>query len=244
MECYSDKKILGAAISLQEGATVIGGKLAAEKKNPIYFQCSRCGQSEENIGHILTNCKGRRKDYIDRHDEIGKQVYKAIGKKYGLFKYYQKEPVTIKVPNEIEIHWNKRVTKGNNSQPDITIYDYKREEVILLDISVVNKKYLDTRFKEKNDKYNATALELKQMKNFKYCKVIPIIVSNEGLIHRKTVEILDQVKIKINWGKAISKLLFINVQLIQRIYTESAKWRLEKSKQLRRQKGVAGREGE
>ncbi len=46
--------------------------------------------------------------------------------------------MTIKIPDKIEIHWNKRVTKGNNSQPDIIIYDYEKE-VILIDISVVIK---------------------------------------------------------------------------------------------------------
>ncbi len=43
------------------------------------------------------------------------------------------------------------------------------------------------------------------MKKFNYYKVIPVIITNEGLIHKKTVELLKEVNIKMEWGKNNNK---------------------------------------
>jgi len=216
---------------MQEGASIVGSKLAMITKDKSFIPCSRCKCNNETLDHILTNCSGRRQDYIIRHDIIGKQVYKAIGRKYGLFEHFINEPVTIKNQN-VELYWNRRMAKGKNTQPDITLYDYKNQSIILFDISIVKMKYLKTSFNLKREKYNKLGLNLKNFKNsetneivFQKYEIIPIIITNEGLIHRRTIELFKTVNIKVEWGKAISKLLFHNVQLIQRVYTKRGKWR-------------------
>ena len=185
----------------------------------------------ENLEHVLTGCAGRRKDYIDRHDSVGKRIYEALCKKYEIALCYQSDPVTIET-KRVKIHWNQRMVKGKDSQPDITVYDYKEKNVLIFDVSIVNKKYLEERFKTKNKKYSELALNLKEMSGLKYSMVIPVIVSVEGLIHKKSVELLDQAGIKINWGKSITNILFFNVNLINKIYVEHESWRERKRKQL------------
>ena len=124
------------------------------------------------------------------------------------------------------------MVKGKDSQPDITVYDYKEKSVLVFDVSIVNKKYLEERFKTKNKKYSELALNLKEMSGLKYSMVIPVIVSVEGLTHKKSVELLDQAGIKINWGKAITGMLVYNIKMINKIYNEHLEWRKKKRKQL------------
>ncbi len=177
-ECYLNKQLMGSAIAMQEGASIVGKKLAMVRKDASFVKCSIYNCENETLDHILSNCSGRRKDYIERHDIVGKQVYKALGIKYKLFKHYINEPVTIRNRN-IELYWNKRMVKGKSSQPDIVLYNYEKKEILIFDISVVKKKYLNKTFKDKQEKYNQLGLNLKLIKNFNYYKVIPIIITND-----------------------------------------------------------------
>ena len=125
------------------------------------------------------------------------------------------------------------MVKGKSSQPDIVLYNYEKKKILIFDISVVKKKYLNKTFKDKQEKYNQLGLNLKLMKNFNYYKVIPIIITNEGLICKKTTELLKEINVEIEWGKTITKVLLHNVQLIYRIYTERGKWRRRRHEPLR-----------
>ncbi len=43
-----------------------------------------CYKEEQTIAHVLTNCLNKIGEYIKRHDEVGKEIYKAILLKYGI----------------------------------------------------------------------------------------------------------------------------------------------------------------
>ena len=109
-QCELIKSVFGEVITMQEEATIVGGKLAKIRKDPSYIKCSRCKSEVENLEHILTGCAGRRKDYIDRHDSVGKRIYEALCKKYEIALCYQSDPVTIETKS-VKIHWNQRMVK-------------------------------------------------------------------------------------------------------------------------------------
>ena len=125
-----NKKYMGQALALQEGATVIGPKLAYCTNRPEYMWCRKCFKVIETLDHVLTTCTGRRKEIIARHDEVGKEIYRLLGKKYGLCEHYINNPRIIE-KNNIKLIWNKKTLKTPNyntkNQPDITLIDKNKE---------------------------------------------------------------------------------------------------------------------
>ncbi len=57
----------------------------------------------------------------------------------------------------------------------------------------------------------------------KYLRVIHIIITVEGIIHKLTAEALEEIRLKMNFEKILYKLLIFNVNMIQKSYNEN--WR-------------------
>ena len=73
---------IATIVAYQEGTIIIGKRLSIITKDPRLKKCYMCYKEEQTIAHILTNCPSRRGEYIKRHDEVGKEIYKAILLKY------------------------------------------------------------------------------------------------------------------------------------------------------------------
>ena len=63
------------------------------------------------------------------------------------------------------------------------------------------------------------------MNGLLYYKVIPVIMSYNGLMYKYTGQLFKEIKVKVEWGKVLTKVLLHNVFLIYRIYAERGKWR-------------------
>ena len=178
------------------------------------------------MDHVLSICKKRQQEKIARHDEVGKEIYKSIGKKYGLCEHYVENPGTIQ-KNNVTIYWNKKTLytpeDSTKNQPDITLIDRNAEEIIVLDMSIVHRSKLEEVYKKKLKQYTQPTLLTKQMMGLRYSRVIPIIITVEGIIHKLTAEAFEEIGIKVDWGKILYKLLIFNINMIQKSYNEN--WR-------------------
>ena len=101
------KIYMGQTITMQEGSTIIGPKLAFITKREEYRWCIKCHKVEETLNHVLSGCSGRRKEIIARHDEVGKEIYRLLGKKYGLCEHYIDNPGIIE-KNNVKLILNKK----------------------------------------------------------------------------------------------------------------------------------------
>ena len=163
-EIELNKMYMGQVMALQEGATIIGQKLATSSGREEYRWCRKGCKTEETLDHVLSTCPRRKKEQIARHDEVGKEIYRAIGEKYGLIKHYVDKPGVI-LTEEVDILWNKRILEkyGNNNkiQPDITVIDRKGKEIITFDMSIVKKENLQKAYEDKIKDYEETTRKTK-----------------------------------------------------------------------------------
>ena len=219
-----NKIYMGQVIAMQERATVIGAKLAQITKKEGYKWCRKCLNIEETVDHILTACPKRKQEIIARHDNVGKEIYRALGKKYGLFEDYKDNPVTIRT-EQIELIWNQKTLQTpadqSNNQPDITLIDKNKEEIITFDVSIVKKEHLHSAYNTKIQKYEEATRITKEGKGLRYSRTIPIIISVEGIIHKKSAEALEEIGLKIKWHKILYNLLIFNINMIQKSYNEN-----------------------
>ena len=215
---------IATIVAYQEGTSIIGKRLSIVAKDPRLKKCYMCYKDEQTIAHVLTNCPSRRGEYIKRHDEVGKEVYKAILIKYGIIQTKQIEPLTIE-NEKVKVIWNQVVIKGKNKgrQPDITVINKEKSHGIIIDISVVGKYRLDKAYKEKLEEYKDTSLSIKQAHGLRTIQTIPVIITIDGLIHKKTTLEIIKAGIEVDWNKAIREVLYINQEMIIRCYAQKPK---------------------
>ena len=65
----------------------------------------------------------------------------------------------------------------------------------------------------------------KQDKHLDSINVIPVIISNDGLIYNQTTSLIEREGLKVDWNEAIREVLHINQELIIRCYSKRSKWR-------------------
>ena len=180
-----------------------------------------CYKDEQITSHVLTNCPSRRGEYIKRYDEVGKEIYKTILLKYGIIQTKQIEPLTIE-NEKITVILNQVVIKGKDKgrQTDITVINKEKSYGIIIDVSIVGKYRQEKTYKEKLEKYKNTNLTIKQSHGLQAIQIIPVIITIDGLIHKKTIIEISKAGIEVDWNKAIKKVLFINQEMIIRCYSQ------------------------
>jgi len=236
---FNDQK-LGTVMAFQEKVTTIGSRLAKCTKNERMTLCYRCHEKEETILHVLSSCSGRRGDYIKRHDRVGIVIYQAALKKFDIIKTKITEPITINC-EKYSIIWNQQITsKQKGCQPDLTIINKEKKYGILIDIAIVNTNRMNEAYKSKIDTYKDTSVKIKQEKELNSIRVIPVIISNDGLIYKQTTALMEEVGIKVDWDEAIREVLHINQEIIIRCYSKRGKWRERGRQRKLRQRQRAG----
>ena len=77
--------------------------------------CRVCGQYQETVTHLVGGCgELAKKQYVKRHDGMGKRVHWELCRKYGIEcarKWYDHVPSSIcsTKDGDIEIYWDRRV---------------------------------------------------------------------------------------------------------------------------------------
>ena len=132
---------------------------------------------------------------------------------------------------KLELIWNKKTlitfenAKIKKNQPDITIIDKEKQQIITFDVSIVKRENLEEAYTKKIQNYEEPTRLTKDLKNLSYSETIPIIITVEGIIHKKSAEALEKIGLKIRWEKVLYKLLIFNVNMIQKSYNENWEYR-------------------
>ena len=163
-------------------------------------KCRICGQSDESVSHILSECsKMAQKEYKRRHDWVGKKVHWEVSKQCGFVvkeKWYEHEPNAVSENNDFHILWDFEVHTDHEIEarrPDMIVTDKKNNICKIIDFAVPFDSRVDSKEVEKIEKYQDLARELRKIWN-KKVKVIPIIIGALGTtpkLLRKRLEDID-----------------------------------------------------
>ena len=133
-------------------------------------RCRMCGKADESINHLLSDCsKMTQKEYKHRHDWMGKKTYWEVWKNYGIetkAKWYEHKPQAVYEIKEYKILWDFSIQIDHvieARRPDMIIVEKKGNKYHIIDFAVPYDTRVDEIEKEKTQKYQDLARELKKL---------------------------------------------------------------------------------
>ncbi|XP_044760151.1 uncharacterized protein LOC123317612 [Coccinella septempunctata] len=165
--------------------------------------CRRCSQARESIQHITSSCSILApKDYLDRHNAVGKIYHQQIALKLGLIRkevqqhLYQPKPILQN--QRFKLYWDTTIITDRGSahnRPDITLFDAERETCLLLDFTIPADENLARAYSEKISKYGDLAYQIHEMYRLKSISILPMIISVNGLVEKHLLENTERLQL-------------------------------------------------
>ena len=170
-------------------------------------KCRMCGQRDETIMHILSECeKLAQKDYKNRHDRVASIIHWDLCDVYGFKRsknWYDHHAEPVLENNDVKILWDfnihtDRVIEAR--RPDLVIVDKKNSETVIVDIAVPGDFRVKEKEEEKIGKYQDLALEVSRIWKTR-TKVVPVVIGALGAQYRVKHWLallgIDQKRLKI-----------------------------------------------
>ena len=168
--------------------------------------CRHCNKEPESLDHILSGCTALGfTSYKERHDQVARQVAKAILDKFEIeWKY---EYWTTPLPKSFtltregkkgELLWDpkvKTVNKMEHNHPDMVLR-LPEGPVAIIEFTVCRDLSVVERATQKEARYQQLAADW-AVKHGTHPTVIPIVVGTRGVVPERTVESLKTLK---RWG--------------------------------------------
>ena len=190
-------------------------------------KCRLCGQKDETINHIISECsKLAQKEYKRRHDKVAKAVHWTICKKYDLQatgKWYQHIPETVQENDLIKLLWDYNIQTDQEIEarrPDLVLKDKNKNITYLIDVAIP----YDTRIKEKQVekilKYQDLKIQIQRCWETRV-KVIPIIIGALGAQPLELKKYLEEIGCqKLYIGTIQKSVLLGTANVIRKVLGE------------------------
>ena len=125
------------------------------------------------------------RDYKQRHDTLARVVHWELCKVHDLpysGNWYEHSPARITENEEVKILWffsiqtDREIT---HRRPEITVHDKNNNKVLIIDIAVPSDTNVESKGKEKQEKYQDLAREISRLCKTK-TKVILVVLGGLG----------------------------------------------------------------
>lgn len=199
------------------------------KENIEDVSCRICHNDTESIQHIISACNGLASTlYVNRHDNVGKVIHQEICARYKLIKerspYYKYSPDSVLENSEVKVYWDMSIITDRtvtHNRPDIVLTNKKEKKVIFIEISIPLDDNLSTKYTEKHQKYQQLAREVEQIWQMRHVEVMPIIVSANGLVHKKSIAHLEKLGLNTYSIQIMQKAAILGtVSIVRRVVSK------------------------
>ena len=189
-------------------------------------KCRMCGQSDETVNHIISECsKMAQKEYKRRHDWVGKRIHWEMCKIANIHttsKWYEHQPDTVVENDNHKILWDFDVQTDHiieARRPDLIIINKEEKKCTIVDFAVPYDSRVETKQREKTEKYQDLRREIQKLWNMK-TNIVPIIIGALGTPSPKLKDNLQELGLntKIN---EIQKTVLLNTARILRKVLEN-----------------------
>jgi len=160
--------------------------------------CRMCGERGETIDHIVGACPAlARRQYIDRHDAIVREVHWALCRRNNIpcsKEPRQHELVHVTQAGDLRLYWEVSIPtdiRVQANRPDIIIRTSKC--ALLLDVSVPLDINVTAKIQEKKTKYAALCRELQRIWGVRDITVHPIVLGALGGLTTEAARLIDGV---------------------------------------------------
>ncbi|XP_044766225.1 uncharacterized protein LOC123322347 [Coccinella septempunctata] len=176
------------------------------KQNVETTKCRLCNQEEESVQHLSSGCSAiAGTKYLSRHNNMGKVVHQLLCLKEGLIQHFTPHhaynPQGLMENNNIKVYWDLPITTDQgveHNRPDMLVWDRRKNNAIIIDFSVPLDQNLAKAYKEKILRYEALSRQIKNIWKLQWVEIKPLVVSCNGLIHKKTVQHLQELQLPPN----------------------------------------------
>ena len=175
-------------------------------KEDIDGKCRLCGERDETIAHIVSECKKLAQKYYKdwRHDKVAIIIHWQLCKKFGMEhaeKWYEHTAESVVENEDVKILWDMKLQIDKIiecSKPDIVVLYKQKRSCIMIDVACPFDTRITEKEQEKIEKYHDLRMEIKRIWKCREVKVIPVIIGALGTVSRKFEEWLDQIEIEYN----------------------------------------------
>nr|XP_037866951.1 uncharacterized protein LOC119628520 [Bombyx mori] len=175
-------------------------------KKSVDDKCRLCLAKDESIEHIISGCeKLAGTYYVNRHNNIVKYIWWAIGRKHNfeLDSLWWKVNLTqpqIKENSSAKLMWEIPVQTDvtiKHNRPDIIYIDKTENKTYLIDITVPSDYNIGPKELEKLSKYHPLKVELTRLWNT-HTETIPIVIGATGVVAKSIHRYIDKLEANIN----------------------------------------------
>lgn len=171
-------------------------------KEDISATCRLCGERDETIAHIVSECKMlAQKQYKNwRHDRIAQVIHWELCKKYNMEhaeKWYEHKPEGVIENENVKMLWDMKIQTDReieHSRPDILTLNKKDRSCLLIDVTCPFDTRVIQKEREKIEKYQDLKIEIKRIWQCKEVTIVPIVIGALGTVHNnfdRWIEKLD-----------------------------------------------------
>ena len=167
-----------------------------------------CGEREETVAHIVSECKqlaqGQYKEW--RHDVIAKLIHLELCKVNDLphtEKWYEHKPESVAESDQVKILWDFKVQTGKElilDKPDIVVLEKQKRTCMIIDVACPFDIRVQEKEEEKIERYNYLKWELMRIWNCSKIIVILIIIGALGTVSKSVKGWLNTISPNITFG--------------------------------------------
>lgn len=169
-------------------------------------KCRLCNNAEETIQHLSSGCSqiaGTK--YLARHNEMGKVVHQLICLQEGLLRCFTPHhlytPQALLENDNIKIYWDLTIVTDRgveHNRPDMVVWNKTETTALIIDFAVPLDNNIAKAYGEKMTKYESLARQMRDMWKLRSVRIIPLIITANGLVHRKTAAHIEELKLPSN----------------------------------------------
>lgn len=171
------------------------------KQNIPSDRCRKCSQAQESIQHVTSSCTIlASRDYLDRHNAMGKIYHQQLALKLGLIQNEEQQhlyqPKTLLQNQRYKLYWDATLITDRgvaHNRPDVALFDMERETCLLLDFTIPADDNLTRAYTEKLSKYADLAFQLRELYKLKSISILPLIISVNGLVEEHLIGNTDRL---------------------------------------------------
>ncbi|XP_044757798.1 uncharacterized protein LOC123315955 [Coccinella septempunctata] len=187
-------------------------------------KCRLCNNYEETIQHLSSGCSqiaGTK--YLSRHNDMGKVVHQQMCLREGLLRhftpYHLYTPQALLENENTKIYWDLTVVTDlgiEHNRPDMVVWNKVNETALIIDFAVPLDNNLSKAYGEMVAKYEALARQMKDLWKLKSVKIMPLIISANGLVHRRTAAHVEELNLPQNTITWMQKAVILGTVSIVR----------------------------
>ena len=192
--------------------------------------CRHCQYPSETIQHITGGCQLlAQTGYKHRHDQVAGIIHQELAFRYKLISemtpYYKYKAAAILENSFMKIFWDQIIITNKPvrfNTPDIIVHDKVKKSVFIIEIAIPNTSSIQLRTSEKLTKYEDLANEIKTEWKAKNVKIVPIVLSNTGIVPKSLLLSLKLLEMRTDTLHLLQKVTILNTCRITRKFLTSS----------------------